>query len=41
MNNAKFDPLKNQAVKDSIKIEYILKLLSNLILCLLNRASLW
>jgi hypothetical protein len=31
MKNTKFDPLKNQAVKDSIKIEYILKfLLSNL-----------
>ena len=32
MKNIKFDPLKNQAVKDSIKIEYILKFL----LCNLN-----
>jgi len=31
MKNTKFDPLKNRAVKDSIKIEYISKfLLSNL-----------
>jgi len=27
MKNTKFDRLKNQAVKDSTKIEYILKLL--------------
>jgi len=38
MKNTKFGPLMNQAVKDSIKIEYILKLLSNLNLNIQHRS---